>query len=500
MRFPIKKPLLLAAAFLALSVGQGDAAAPISLAESVSMALASHEDVAAAEAARDASRWELSAARRATGVTATWSSTAVRIGGRDYEGFRRIYDAREDYDVDDPWDRMIQQYILYFKYRVWPPIPPDPYDYAFTNSVSLTYHIYTGGRQENTIAAGQQGLFAADLTAEDAKQSVRFEALQAYYDLLQKENLRNISKGAVDMASEQRDLIRVHFEEGAAAYGDLLQMEVQLADYHQSLVSAEGSLEAARYTLARVVGLPQDTPLEPTDVFTYTPYPKTLPECEAYALAHRPDGKAADCRVKQYEAVKNAEKSGWNPTIDAVASKMTRSNYSFSKDRRDQWDVGIEISWNVFDNGLTSARVNAAKEQENEARAEADNLWNDILLETRTAYAQMKAAEKNISDTARAVQKAEERLKMVTARYDEGMDILLSVTKAQEKLNEARSNHLTALYEYNLGKATLEKAIGVPVALDVPRYMEAVEEGKSANEALKEAAISMPVEDAQGNG
>ncbi|MBR5909847.1 MAG: TolC family protein, partial [Schwartzia sp.] len=271
-------------------------------------------------------------------------------------------------------------------------------------------------------------------------------------------------------------------------------------DYHQSLVSAEGSLEAARYTLTRVVGLPQDTPLEPTDVFTYTPFPKTLPECEEYALAHRPDGKAADCRVKQYEAAKNAQKADWQPSINAIADKNVSSNYSFSKDRSDRWEVGLELSWNVFDNGVTSAKVNAAKEQENEARAEAENLWNDILLETRTAYAQMKAAEKNIRDTARAVQQAEESLKMVTARYDEGMDILLSVTKAQEKLNEARSNHLTALYEYNLGKATLEKAIGVPVALDVPRYMEAVEEGKSANEALKEAAISMPVEDAQGNG
>lgn len=494
MRFPIKKSLLMAAAFLALSVGQADAAAPISLAESVSMALATHEDIAAAEAARDASRWDLSAARRATGFTARWSSTAVRIGGRDYEEYRRAYDKRGEWNLDDPWDAMIYKYFLHGS------IPPDPYNYSFTNAVSLSYRFFSGGQLENTIEAQRQGLFAADLTEEDTRQSVRFKALQAYYDLLQQENLRNISKGAVDMASEQRDLIRVHFEEGAAAYGDLLQMEVQLADYHQSLVSAEGSLEAARYTLARVVGLPQDTPLEPTDTFTYTPYPKTLPECEAYALAHRPDGKAADCRVKQYEAVKNAQKSGWNPQIDAVANKSTRSNYSFSKDRRDQWDVGIEISWNVFDNGLTSARVNAAKEQENEARAEADNLWNDILLETRTAYAQMKAAEKNISDTARAVQKAEERLKMVTARYDEGMDILLNVTKAQEKLNEARSNHLTALYEYNLGKATLEKAIGVPVALDVPRYMEAVEEGKSANEALKEAAISMPVEDAQGNG
>ncbi len=72
MKFPIKKPLLLAAAFFALSFGQGDAAAPISLAESESMALASHEDIAAAEAARDSSRWDLSAARRATGANFRW--------------------------------------------------------------------------------------------------------------------------------------------------------------------------------------------------------------------------------------------------------------------------------------------------------------------------------------------------------------------------------------------------------------------------------------------
>lgn len=494
MKFPIKKPLLLAAAFFALSFGQGDAAAPISLAESESMALASHEDIAAAEAARDSSRWDLSAARRATGANFRWQSVATRIGGLDYEYNRRRYDHR---DEPSPWEG--GDFMQWYYNMVYGP-QTDPYNYSFTNALMLSYPIYTGGRQENTIEAQHQALAAADLTAENARQSVRFEARQAYYDLLQQENLRNIAQSAVDMANGQCDLIRVHFEEGAAAYGDLLQMQVQLADYRQSLVSAKGSLEAARYTLARVVGLPQDTPLEPTDVFTYTPYPKTLPECETYALAHRPDGKAADCRVKQYEAVKNAQKADWQPTIQAVANKNVVSDYSFYEDRQDRWGVGLQLSWNAFDNGVTSAKVNAAKEQENEARAEADNLWNDILLETRTAYAQMKAAEKNIRDTARAVQQAEESLKMATARYDEGMDILLSVTKAQEKLNEARSNHLTALYEYNLGKATLEKAIGVPVALDVPRYMEAVEEGKSANEALKEAAISMPVEDAQGKG
>ena len=63
----MKKALLLAAAALALSCGQADANVQLSLAESVDMALATHENIEMAQASRDAAKWNLSAARRATG-------------------------------------------------------------------------------------------------------------------------------------------------------------------------------------------------------------------------------------------------------------------------------------------------------------------------------------------------------------------------------------------------------------------------------------------------
>ncbi len=451
VKFSMKKTLLLAAAVFAFSCGQGEAAVQLSLADSVDMALATHENIEMAEAARDAAKWNLSAARRATGFNISWRSEAYRIGGEYYAGSRRNYDRYGG----------------------------DPYNRTFSNTGTITLPLYSGGRLENNITAGRHGLSAADLTLEDTRQSIRFQALRAYYDLLQKRNLRNVSQSAVNMADEQRGLIQTQYEEGAVAYADVLQMEVQLANYRQGLVSAEGALDSARYTLARVVGLPQDTAIEPTDSFSYEPFAYTLPECEAYALEHRPDGAAAEFRTKQAEAGKNAQKSGWHPQINAAATKTAASDRPFARERTssDTWEAGVNLSWTVFDNFVTSANVDAAKAREMQYKAQAEGLWNDIRLEVRTDYAQMKAAEQNIRATEEAVKQAEESYAIAQVRYEEGVDILLSVTNAQEKLTQARSNYYTALYNYNLYKAALEKAMGMPVALDVPEYLETVEGG-----------------------
>ena len=61
---------------------------------------------------------------------------------------------------------------------------------------------------------------------------------------------------------------------------------------------------------------------------------------------------------------------------------------------------------------------------------------------------------------------------------------------AQEKLTEARSNYYTALYRYNVAKADLDRSMGIPVGIDVSRYVSAVEDGKTAADAREEAAIT----------
>ncbi len=474
----MKKNLLLAAVLLTLSIGHSDAAVRLSLAESVDMAIATHETIEAARAAQEEARWNLSAARRSSGLKISWQSQANHIGGRSYN-----YNRRQYYASKDPI------YSLYATPQT------DPYTRAFSNYFTLQFPLYTGGQTENNITARKNALNAADLSLENTRQTVRFQALQAYYDLLQQKNLLAVSRSAVTMATEQLKLIQIQFEEGTVAQADVLQMQVQLADYRQNFVSAEGNLEAAQYKLARTVGLPQDTPIETTDSFTYTPFPHSLEECEEYALEHRPDGTAAEFRVKQYEASKEVQKAEWRPTLKAIFNKSTSSNDPFRSNRNDAYEAGLQLSWTIFDNAITAANVNAAKARATQAKAEAEGTWNNIRLETRTAYAQMKAAEENIRSTKLAVSQAEESYQISQVRYEEGVDILLNVTNAQEKLTQARANYYTALYNYNLYRATLEKAMGIPVNLDVPHYLKAVDEGRSASTALKEATLENPREE-----
>ena len=60
---------------------------------------------------------------------------------------------------------------------------------------------------------------------------------------------------------------------------------------------------------------------------------------------------------------------------------------------------------------------------------------------------------------------------------------------ANEKLTTARTNYYTALYNYNTSKASLDKAMGIPVDLDVVKYTEAEQAGATAPKAREAAKL-----------
>ena len=61
---------------------------------------------------------------------------------------------------------------------------------------------------------------------------------------------------------------------------------------------------------------------------------------------------------------------------------------------------------------------------------------------------------------------------------------------ASRKLTEARSNYFTALYNYNTAKAALDRYMGVPVEIDVVRYVESEQEGNTAAKSREDAALT----------
>lgn len=483
----MKKFFLMLAAMLTAVSPKVDAAVSLTLDQSIKMALSTSESIESAEAGREVAKWSLSSVRRSAGLKFSWTSEAYKIGGRDYESAKKSHEA-----YGDPKQVFTQTGVVGEDFPVYgyETVGSYAYNNTFSNRLSLTYPLYTGGSLEGQINAGEYQLNAADMSVENSRQTVRYQASEAYWNLVHQENMVEVAEEAVKRTDSQLELIKDQYDEGMVAKADVLMMEVRLANDKQNLVTAKGNFKVAQATLASMIGMPQDSEILPADELPYEPYPFTLDECENFAVTHRPDFVAAEYAVKRGEAQISAAKSGYRPNVTAIVSKSIVGNGAFQQERSSSWNAGVNLTWNIFDNAVTSANIATEKARVAQYQAEADSTEKNIRLETRSAYLRMKAAEENLIAASVTVKQAEENCMIAKIRYEEGVDILLNLTDAQERLTQTQTNYCNALYQYNLYRASLEKAIGIPVGMDVPSYVEAVSAGKSSPKAVAVSKIS----------
>ena len=449
----------------------------LSLDDAISLALKNNRLIEQATEDREAARWNLSAIRRSAGLSLSWTSTYYHIGGRYY---RRNYRNSRD---EVSW---ISKYDDRYNLNLYP-----KYDYENTNTFRLRMNLYTGGHAENQRESARYGLNFADLILENSRQTVKYRAAEAYYQVLRQSSLVDVQKQALELLQEHLRNVTIQYEVGTVAKSDLLSTSVQLANTQQSLTTAQGNYQTAVAQLNNVLGLPVDTEVAASDKIDFVKYNLDEAHCLEYALAHRPDGIAAKYEVKRAEANKNAAKSGYRPNISAVVGGDFAGEHFLSGDHRtDRWSVGLEMTWNIFDNGVTAAQVNQYKAAKRRAESAALQQIETIQLEVHNAYIALKTAEKNIETTAAAVAKAEEEFSIAQVRYVEGVDTNLNVMNAQEKVVETRNNYYSALYTYNTSRAQLEKAMGVPVTIDALLYAEAEQSGKSSPKSLEAATVT----------
>lgn len=410
----------------------------MTLEDSVRTALDNNYNIKQQEAEYDSAVWARHQARRSFGPTVNWQSTATKMGGKYYDSANLSR--------------------------------------SFGNGLTLTMPIYTGGQLEGAIKAADLAMNANELGLELCKQQVKAATMSAYYQALQAKNQIKVAQDSVNTLTEHLKNVNAQYTVGTVAKSDVLGTQVQMANAEQNLINANNSYDVAIASLNNVMGLPTDTELNLTDSLDYNVYEIPLEECTAYARSNRPDVLMADYQVAIAEAGVQQAKAGYMPKVSAQASKSWAGDSPFGSDETDKrygqnnnWTAGVVLSWDIWDNNVTQSKVNQSKAAVAKAEAAAENTRQSGDLEVRTAYLNLKAAEKSINTTQVAVDKAQEDYKIAQVRYAAGVGTNLDVMDAEEKLAQAQTNYYTALYNYNSSKAALDKAMGIMVDLDVSK-------------------------------
>ena len=406
----------------------------LNLAESIELALKNNQTIAQSLEDREVAHWQYKNARRQSGPTLSYNFSGSRYGASASGS-------------------------------------PMQTGNDFNNSLTLSMPIYHGGRLKNQRRQTLYALDSAELNLEDTKQEIKLQTTQAYYEILRCRDMMNVREEEVNALQEHLNKSTIRYREGVVAKSDILASTVSLADAKQNYVTARGEYEKSMANLNNIIGLPTETPLLIRDEMNYTTYEPTEENCVEYALENRPDYFSAEYVIKQAEAAIKIAEAGRKPTIDASISKSAESDRIFKSDGNRNWQARVDLQWNIFDNGVTSASVNEMRARLKKTQSLATQLADSIQLEVHNAYIDLRTAEENISTTQIAVSRAEEDYHLAQVRYVEGVGTNLEVIDAQEKLTQARTNYFSSLYAYNVSKAALEKAMGIPIDINVPDYI-----------------------------
>lgn len=331
----------------------------------------------------------------------------------------------------------------------------------FNNSLNLNWSLYTGGRVEGQIDQAKLNADVANLGVAKAEQQLKLDTTTSYFGVLQGRNVVKVNQETVDNLAQHLKNVQAQYQVGTIAKSDVLQTEVELANAQQNLTKAQNAYDVAVAGLNNVTGIPLDSQNIMKDDLTYVKYDMSLEDSIKMAQEKRPEiAQSQDNIAIAKTGIKIAD-SGRLPTVAVNANEgLTGSDFP---GQSNNWSVGVSANLDLFDAGVTSAKVKAAKVNEDKVRAADKQTKDGIELEVRGAYLSMKEAEARIETSKVAVSQATEELKASQAKYYAGVGTNLDVIDAQVALTQANTNVTQAFYDYNVNKATLEKAVGLGV-------------------------------------
>ncbi len=336
---------------------------------------------------------------------------------------------------------------------------------TYTDGLKVSWQLWTGGNVEGAIAKARanRGVKEESLYLQEA--DTKLSAISSYYQYLKTIQLADVAKESMDNLAGHLKNVEQQYQAGIVAKLDVLSSNVSLANAKQSYITADNAKRLAEASLNNVMRLPLHTKLTPeTTEFPEPEFTITMEEALAIADAYRWEIAKAQYSVKAAQGDLRTAKSGYLPTL-AVGGNYGWKDTEFPGFKNRTWGVAATLSWSLFDGGATDAKILSANNAIKAAEETLAQTREKIALEVRQDYLNVVAAKEKIRATEATVEQAEEAFKIASIRYKSGVGINLDVLDAQLKLNTAKTNHISALYDYNVGLATLEKALGFPAVV-----------------------------------
>jgi outer membrane protein TolC len=256
-----------------------------------------------------------------------------------------------------------------------------------------------------------------------------------------------------DIASDRK-------QAGLAPGIDALRAQVALAAQKQRLIVVQDEAAKQKLALARAIGLPLGQAYRLVDDMPFAPMPPITPEqALEKAYATRADLKAADVRVHAAKQERRAAVGEGLPSLAVAGDYGWIGNTASSA--LATYTVAASVRVPLFEGGKVQAKVQKADARLRQAEAALADMKARVYYEIQGTLLDLEASEARVRVASSALDLAEQALTQARDRFAAGVAGNIDVTQAQEAVARATEDRIESLYQHNVSKAELARALGV---------------------------------------
>jgi outer membrane protein len=334
--------------------------------------------------------------------------------------------------------------------------------------VDLNVPLFQGGTVRNDIKAAKSRVDAGRANLRAVEGDVFTEAVAAYMDVIRARATTELNANNVRVLDTNLQATQDRFEIGDVTRTDVAQSEARLSLARSRLIAAQGFQVTAEENYRRVIGKNPDQLQPPPPL---PPFPATADEAVRIALVNNPDLIAS---AKQAEAAGhdvNAVRGTRLPTLSAIASgdyaRTTDGNTGGIDRSGTATSIGIQSRIPLYQGGLPGARIRQAQALEGQALEQRIASERLVISNTRSAFAEYRAALDGIKSNEVAVKASELALEGVRAENSVGTRTILDVLDAEQELLNSQVLLVTARRDAYVAGFRLLNAMGQAEADDL---------------------------------
>jgi len=335
----------------------------------------------------------------------------------------------------------------------------------YSLKLSLQQPLFTGFRLSSLKSAAEYNYTASELEYNKDINEYAFKIQNAFWNFYKAKQIKSLLEETLKQIDKHLQDTKNYLENQLVTKNDVLKLEVQYSNTQLALIESENNLDLARINFNKVLGIDLDSQTDiKTDDINLIKNNYDLDDIKKEAIQNRKELQSMEYRLKSSKEAVTAANSNWFPTVSLFGNvyyQKPNQRYLPLKDiDHGSWDVGIALSWDVWNWGYNSSQTTQAEQNYLQAQTSLSELKDAVQVEVYQSYLTYKRSFDKVDVSKKSVEQADENYRIMQQKYDEQLATSTDLIDAEVSVLQAKTNLTNSLVDYQLAKVHLEKAMG----------------------------------------